>query len=82
MTGSRIEQSDSDAILPVSIGTAAWALVLVGLVLARQSLDDNGTTWWIGAAAVGVVSGLGGLLFLRWRKRRIERRTEHSTAQE
>ena len=44
--------------------------LLVGLLVARPTLDENGTTWWIGAAAVGVVSGLGGLVFLRWRKRR------------
>jgi LPXTG-motif cell wall-anchored protein len=48
----------------------------VVLLLMRSSLEEHGTTWWIGAAAVGLVSGLGGLLFLRWRKGRHEARLE------
>jgi len=70
MSVNRVEQSDADAILPVSIGTGVWAAILIALLLAKPALDENGTTWWIGAAAVGVVSGLGGLAFLFWRKGR------------
>ena len=75
MSAGRLEQSDTDAILPVSIGTIVWALLLIGLLAMRSTLDENGTTWWIGAAAVGVVSGVGGVLFLRWRKGRAGRRS-------
>ena len=76
MTNSgRLAESDADAILPVAIGTGVWVVVLVVLLLVHGSLAENGTTWWIGAAAVGVVSGLGGLVFLRWRKRRAARRS-------
>jgi hypothetical protein len=75
MAVSRLRQSDSDAILPVSIGTGAWIVVLVGLLVAKPTLDANGTTWWIGAAVVGIVSGLGGLVFLRWRRGRMARRS-------
>jgi Protein of unknown function (DUF2530) len=71
----RLDESDSDAILPVSIGTIVWAVLLVGLIVARPTLDENGTTWWIGAAAVGVVSGVGGVVFLRWRRQRAARRS-------
>lgn len=71
----RLDDSDSDAILPVSIGTLVWAVLLVGLLVAKPTLDENGTTWWIGAAAVGFVSGAGGVLFLRWRRRRAMRRS-------
>lgn len=70
MATGRLERSDSDALLPVSIGTIVWIVALVGLVIARPTLDANGMTWWIGAAAVGVVSGVGGVVFLRWRRRR------------
>jgi hypothetical protein len=70
MTGDLLAQSDRDAVLPVSIGTVAWLAVLIALIVARPALDDNGTTWWIGAAAVGVVSGAGGVLFLKWRRKR------------
>jgi hypothetical protein len=71
MGRGRWQQSDSDAILPVSIGTVVWALLLVGLLVAKPTLDANGTSWWIGAALVGLVSGLGGLVFLRWRRGRM-----------
>lgn len=70
----RLDEADADAILPISIGTVVWTVLLVGLILARATLDENGTTWWIGAAAVGVVSGVGGVIFLRWRKSRAKRR--------
>ena len=76
----RLDDSDSDAILPVSIGTIAWCIVLVGLLIAKPALDDSGTTWWIGAAAVGVVSGAGGVIFLRWRKQRAAHRAAGSSA--
>jgi hypothetical protein len=80
MSAGRLEQSDSDAILPVSIGTIAWSVVLFCLLVARPTLDENGTTWWIGAAAIGVVSGAGGVVFLRWRKQRAARRSAASSA--
>lgn len=70
----RLDESDADAILPVSIGTVVWTVLLVGLIVARPTLEENGTTWWIGAAAVGVVSGAGGVVFLRWRKQRAMRK--------
>jgi hypothetical protein len=74
MDDSQSAQTDTDAILPVAIGTGVWCALLVILLLGHSTLAENGTTWWIGAAAVGVVSGAGGLVFLRWRKRRALRR--------
>ena len=71
---SRLQESDEDALLPVSIGTGVWIVALVALVIMRPTLDENGTTWWIGVAVVGVVSGVLGLVFLRWRKGRAGRR--------
>jgi integral membrane sensor domain MASE1 len=63
-------RSDETAILPVAIGTSAWLVVLVVLILMRGTLEQNGTTWWIGAAFIGLLSGSIGLLFLRWRAKR------------
>jgi hypothetical protein len=71
----RLQDSDSDAILPVSLGTLVWLVVLVVLIARRPALEASGSTWWIGAAAVGVVSGAGGVLFLRWRRARIAARS-------
>lgn len=66
----RLEDSDADGILPVAIGTALWAVALVVLIAMRPRLEEAGATWWIGAAAVGLASGVVGLGFLSWRKRR------------
>ena len=66
----RLEESDADGILPVAIGTALWAVALVVLVALRGRLEESGAGWWIGAAVVGLVSGVVGLGFLVWRKRR------------
>ena len=70
MNTPRLAKSDEDALLPVSIGTGIWLVVLVALILRKPSLDDSGTGWWIAVALVGFVSGALGLVFLRWRARR------------
>lgn len=75
MAGLRVHESDEDAILPVSIGTGIWAVILVVTLAMRPTLEANGTSWWAWAATVGLVSGLGGLVFLTWRKRRALRRS-------
>lgn len=67
-------RSDDDAILPVSLGTAVWSVLLVVLLTQRARLEDAGTEWWISASAVGVVSGALGVVFLRWRRGRMDRR--------
>ena len=80
---TRLDDSDTDAILPVAIGTGVWLAALIALVVAKPTLDENGTAWWIGVAAVGALSGLLGLVFLRWRKGRARRRAEaDATGQE
>ena len=35
---SRVSESDTDAILPVSIGTAVWAIVLLALCVPLDLL--------------------------------------------
>jgi hypothetical protein len=70
MSQSRLARSDSDAVLPVSIGTVVWIVVLIAMILFRSTLDESGRGWWLGVAAVGVVTGLGGVVFLRWRRGR------------
>lgn len=69
---SRATQSDVDGILPGVVGTALWAVALIVLVSLSGRLEESGTTWWIAVAACGLVSGLGGLVFLTWRKRRAD----------
>ena len=56
--------------MPVAIGTGMWFALLVALIAVRGTLEESGTSWWIGVAAVGLLSGALGLVFLRWRVRR------------
>lgn len=70
MPTSRAAQTDADAIVPVAIGTAVWAVVLVVLLVQHTALESDGRQWWLGVAVVGLVSGLLGLVFLVWRRRR------------
>ena len=67
--------SDKDAVLPVTIGTGIWLVLLVTLIARKTVLDESGTGWWIGVAAVGLVTGVGGVILLRWRRARIARST-------
>jgi hypothetical protein len=57
----------------VTLGTLVWAVILVVLLTQQARLQEAGTGWWIGAAAVGVVSGGLGVIFLRWRRGRMDR---------
>ncbi|MBI1351937.1 MAG: DUF2530 domain-containing protein [Actinomycetales bacterium] len=72
MSSDRLRRSDADGILPVSIGTAVWLGVLLVLLVSWSRLEGDGTLWWIGAAVVGVLSGSLGLVFLRWRRGRMD----------
>ena len=63
-------RTDDDAILPVAIGTLLWLVALIVLLTRKSSLEANGIGWWISVAAVGLVSGLGGVAFLVHRRKR------------
>lgn len=57
-------------MLPVVFGVIAWAVALVFLALSYEQLAAAGTTWWYGACAVGLISGLLGIVYIRYRRRR------------
>jgi hypothetical protein len=62
-------QKNEGALLPITIGTAVWAVLGVGLLIGRAAIPA-GNEWWLATCAVAVVSGLGGILYLRRRARR------------
>lgn len=62
--------TNGDALTPIVIGTAAWVIAALVLLFFRDSLAAAGTTWWFGACAVGVISGLGGIAYVLYRRRR------------
>jgi hypothetical protein len=63
---------DVDAVRTVQIGTGLWAVALVATLVARDTLADQGRTWWIWTCVAGVVLGIMGLVVTTRRRRRIE----------
>jgi FtsH-binding integral membrane protein len=49
----------------VLVGIGLWLAALVGTVLARGRLAEQGHTWWIWTTVTGVALGLVGLVYLR-----------------
>ena len=58
-----------DALVAVSTGTIIWLVVGVVLLILRERIPQ-GSEWWLGTCAVAVISGVGGILYLRRRRRR------------
>lgn len=70
--------SDSNAILPVRIGTAIAiiATTIIAFIEPIFPADMTGsssstTVWWFGVGLIASVSGVVGLLFLQRRNRRL-----------
>jgi hypothetical protein len=56
--------------VPIFFGTVGWIIAAIALLFFRDSLDSAGTSWWFGACAIGVISGLGGIAYVLHRRRR------------
>ena len=78
-TYRHVEPLDVDAVRTVQIGTVLWAVALVVTLVARDTLQDEGRTWWIWTCVAGVVLGLLGLVITVRRRRRIT--ADRSTTQ-
>ena len=68
MSRSSADRPEHDAVISartaVRLGTLAWviaAAVGVPILIAR----DSAISWWLLTCAIGVISGLGGLLYLQ-----------------
>lgn len=64
---------DVDGVRSVAVGTVLWVVALVVLLLVRDRLEDNGTTWWIWTCVAGAGLGLLGLAYTRRRRDAIAR---------
>ena len=58
-----------DALVAVCTGTIIWLVVGAALLVLRERIPQ-GSEWWLGTCAVAVISGVGGILYLRRRRRR------------
>lgn len=66
--------SDETALLPVSLGTAVWLVALVAVALTIGVAPIDGQVWWFAVTVIGSLSGVFGLVFLRWRRSRLRAR--------
>jgi Protein of unknown function (DUF2530) len=58
----------SDAVLPVTVGTVAWAVALLVLLPFHSRMAAAGTGWWIWVCVTGLVLGLLGSAWVRRRR--------------
>lgn len=70
---SHTHRSDHTAIPAVLIGTGAWLVALVVLTVTSGVGAPAAGVWWWAVSLIGFVSGLIGLVFLRWRRSRLIR---------
>jgi hypothetical protein len=59
-----LRTNDRAAIL---VGTAVWAVLLVGALVFRDRLAEDGRIWWLWTAVIGLALGGYGLYYLRRR---------------
>lgn len=69
-----MRRSDHTAIPAVLLGTAVWLIALAIITLVDGVDAPSSGVWWWGVCLVGSVSGLIGLVFLRWRRSRLIQR--------
>ncbi|HTX28384.1 MAG TPA: DUF2530 domain-containing protein [Streptosporangiaceae bacterium] len=74
---------EADDRLVASIGTAAWAVALVVVLIARDALP-GGSQWWVWTCVTGIVMGLFAMWYVpilkRGRQRAANRRRQPSGA--
>ena len=63
------KRQKDDALVAVTTGTVIWMVVGLVLLVLRGRIE-SGSEWWLWTCAVAVISGAGGILYLRRRRRR------------
>lgn len=58
-----------DALVAVTTGTVIWVAAGLVLLVFRDRIEP-GSEWWLWTCAVAAISGAGGVLYLRRRRRR------------
>ena len=74
-----VEPLEVDGVRTAAIGTGAWLVALVVMLLLRDRLAEDGNGWWISVGVAGLVLGMIGIAFLL-RRRAVYRRASSSAA--
>ncbi|WP_460520014.1 DUF2530 domain-containing protein [Flindersiella endophytica] len=70
---AHVPPADVTGVRTIAVGTAVWAVVLVGSLLFRDRLEAAGNGWWIWTCVAGIVLGLMGEAYCLDRRRRLRR---------
>ena len=62
------EPLETDDVRAVTVGTIAWGVLLVVLLVSYPRLDDDGRGSWVWIAAAGFALGLVGVRHVRRRR--------------
>ena len=62
------EPPQADAVVPVTVGTALWAVAFLVLLAFRDQLAEGGNSWWLAVCATGFALGLLGIWYVRRRR--------------
>ncbi|GAB3409362.1 hypothetical protein GCM10027569_23370 [Flindersiella endophytica] len=73
METAHVPPADVTGVRTIAVGTAVWAVVLVGSLLFRDRLEAAGNGWWIWTCVAGIVLGLMGEAYCLDRRRRLRR---------
>lgn len=66
-----VDPLDVDGIRTVWVGSGLWVVAFVVLLFFRDTLADQGRTWWLGTCVAGFVLGVVGGEYCRRRARRL-----------
>lgn len=70
------EVHESDYRVPAAIGTVAWTVALVVLLLLGEGLPES-ERWWMGVCVTGIVLGVFGFLYIPVLLRKRAEQEEH-----
>ncbi|MEU3310578.1 DUF2530 domain-containing protein [Nocardiopsis sp. NPDC055551] len=71
------EVHETDYRVPAAIGTGAWAVALIVLLVMGDSLPDS-ERWWIGVCVTGIALGVFGFLYIPHLLRKRGETVEHA----
>lgn len=75
-----VEPLDVTGTVSVTLGTAAWAMAFVVLLLFRSTLAHDDNTDWLWTCLAGIALGIFGIWYCRRRARRLHVSTEDAGA--
>lgn len=71
LLASEVHPLDVDGVRTVSVGILVWTVALLGLLPFASRLRGAGMDWWLWTCVTGIVLGLVGLAYCRYRRDRM-----------